>query len=124
MSLKMAFRFARIAGLLLMIAARAFFDPICAFSEDWPRWGGVRGDNSWKAPKLPEKWPEKGLSRLWKQPIGGGYGGVSVADGRVYVMDHLKEPTEVERILCFDATTGKPLWKHEYPVKYGKLDYG
>ena len=95
-----------------------------AIAEDWPRWGGVRGDNSWQAPKLPDKWPTKGLSRVWKQSIGGGYGGVAVAGGRVYVMDHLKMPEEVERVLCFDAATGQPLWKHAYLVKYGKLDYG
>ena len=93
-------------------------------AEEWPRWGGPRGDNSWQGPKLPAKWPAKGLSRLWKQPIGGGYGGVSVADGRVYVMDYAKPPNEVERILCFDAATGRPLWRHAYAVKYGKLDYG
>ena len=28
-------------------------------------------------------------------------------------------PTAVERVLCFDAATGKPLWSHKYPVKYG-----
>lgn len=95
-----------------------------ARAEDWPRWGGLRGDNSWQAPKLPDKWPEAGLPRVWKQPIGGGFGGVAVSGGRVYVMDHLKAPEEVERVLCFDAATGKPLWKHSYPVKYGKLDYG
>ncbi len=39
-------------------------------------------------------------------------------------MDRQQQPSEVERILAFDAATGRPLWKHEYPVTYGNLDYG
>lgn len=93
-------------------------------AEDWPRWRGPRGDGTWRAPKLPEKWPEGGPKPLWKQAIGGGYSGISVVGNRVVTMDRQKEPVEVERIVCLDADTGRELWKHTYPVAYGKLDYG
>jgi outer membrane protein assembly factor BamB len=73
---------------------------------------------------MPEKWPEAGPKQLWKQPIGGGYAGISVVGNRVVTMDRQKEPEEVERILCLDADTGRELWKHTYPVAYGMLDYG
>jgi hypothetical protein len=49
---------------------------------------------------------------------------VSVADGRVVTMDRRMDPVEVERVLCFDAATGRPVWEQKYPVTYGKLDYG
>jgi outer membrane protein assembly factor BamB len=39
-------------------------------------------------------------------------------------MDRQTEPREIERVLCFDALSGKPIWSHTYPVAYGKLDYG
>ncbi len=90
---------------------------------EWPQFRGPRGDGTWRGPKLPETWPASGLKQLWRQPIGGGYAGVSVADGRVITMDRQTNP-EVERVLCFDASSGKPLWQHTYPVSYGKLDYG
>jgi outer membrane protein assembly factor BamB len=93
-------------------------------AEDWPRWRGPRGDGTWQAPPIAEKWPVGGLKQIWKHPIGGGYGGISIADGRAIVMDRVKEPREVERVLAYDLATGKPLWKHEYPVAYEKLDYG
>ncbi len=93
-------------------------------AEDWPCWRGPRGDGTWNGPVLPEKWPKDGLRRVWRQEIGGGFAGVSVAAGRVFTMDRLKEPDEVERVLCFDVATGKLLWKHKYAVEYGKLDYG
>src|SRR5262245_58737679 len=85
-------------------------------AEDWPRWRGVRGDGSWRAPPIAEMFPSAGLKQVWRQPIGGGYAGISVADGRVVTMDRQVKPREVERVLCYDAATGKPLWSHEYAV--------
>lgn len=103
-------------------------------ADDWPRWRGPRGDGTWNAPKLPETWPSGGLKVVWRQPVGGGYAGVTVGDGRVYTLDLEApivpqpkrkadgKPDGVERVLCFDAATGKPLWSHKYPVKYGDLE--
>ncbi|MEX2561217.1 MAG: PQQ-binding-like beta-propeller repeat protein, partial [Pirellulales bacterium] len=93
-------------------------------AEEWPRWRGPRGDGTWQGPKLPETWPAEGLRVSWRQALGGGYAGVSVAGGRVFVMDRQQQPQEVERVLCFDAATGQPLWRDEYKVRYGELDYG
>jgi outer membrane protein assembly factor BamB len=94
------------------------------FGEDWPRWGGPRGDGTWQGPRLPDTWPAGGLHTKWKRDLGGGYGGVTVVNGRGYVMDRQTEPREVERVVCFDLDTGTSLWTHEYAVVYGKLDYG
>jgi outer membrane protein assembly factor BamB len=67
---------------------------------------------------------------VWKQQVGGGYAGVTVADGRVYTLDleapvakkaEAGKPDGTERVLCFDAVTGKPLWSHKYAVRYGGL---
>lgn len=121
----------RIYGIILF-ASLAF--PVCTtvlFAEDtptkteseWPQFRGPRGDGIWHGPRLPETWPATGLKQIWKQPIGGGYAGISVAAGRVITMDRQVDP-EVERVLCFEASSGKTLWKHEYRVTYGKLDYG
>ncbi|MFN9374667.1 MAG: PQQ-binding-like beta-propeller repeat protein, partial [Planctomycetaceae bacterium] len=93
-------------------------------AEDWPRWGGPRGNETWRGPKLREQWPTEGLKRLWQRPLGGGYGGVAAVGDRVLVMDRQTEPTERERLLCCDAATGREQWLYETPVEYGKLDYG
>jgi outer membrane protein assembly factor BamB len=74
--------------------------------------------------KLPDRWPDAGLRRLWRRPLGGGHAGVIAAGGRVYTLDYLKGPKEVERVLCFDADTGRPIWSRSYPVRYGGLSYG
>lgn len=93
-------------------------------SDEWPAWRGEHGDGTWKAPPLPNTWPEQGLPVVWRQEVGGGYAGVTVADGRVYTMDRQTEPMEVERVVCFNSETGKPLWTHSYKTAYGDLDYG
>lgn len=46
-----------------------------------------------------------------------------MAQGRVFVTDHQFRP-EVERVLCFDEATGKPVWTHSYPVDYENMEYG
>ena len=100
-----------------------------AVAEDWPRWRGPRGDGTWNAPQVPEKWPAEGLRPLWKQPLAPGFSGISVSGGRAYTMDRpwaddeKKTPADAERIVCFDATSGKPLWEHRYAASYGKIDY-
>lgn len=92
--------------------------------DDWPQWRGPRSDGVWRTSGLPKQWPEDGLATTWRQPVGGGFGGVAVSDGRVYLMDRQTEPSEVERVLCFSADTGDRLWSHSYPVTYEDLDYG
>jgi len=94
-----------------------------AMGEEWPAWRGPHGDGTWNPPPLPNAWPKEGLPVIWRQNIGGGYSGVVVSDGRVYTMDRQIEPREVERVLCFDSKTGKPLWTHSYDTEYRKLDY-
>ena len=90
--------------------------------EDWPRWRGPRGDGTWNAPAVPEKWPEGGPPVVWQAPLGPGYSGVSVTGGRVYTMDRLKDSQE-ERVVCLDEKTGQPIWEHRYAADYKGLDY-
>jgi outer membrane protein assembly factor BamB len=96
---------------------------LAILGADWPQWRGQGRDNVWSQKGLPARLPEK-LTARWQKPIGGGFGGIAVAAGRVYVMDRLTSPREVERVQCLEAATGKQLWAHEYAVRYGKLDYG
>jgi outer membrane protein assembly factor BamB len=61
---------------------------------------------------------------MWQRTIGAGYGGVTVADSRVYVLDRQKLPREVERLWCFSAADGAEIWQASWEVAYGKMDYG
>lgn len=87
-------------------------------AEDWPQWGGPQRDIVWREAGVVEKLPEGELPRVWSAPIGAGYAGPAVAEGRVFVTDRLAEEN-LERVLAFAAADGKPLWKHEYEAPYG-----
>lgn len=110
--------------IIAVIAVLFFGRNISVSAEDWPRWRGVRGNGTWMAPQLPQKWPAAGLPVVWQQKIGGGYGGISVVGERLYVMDRQQSPQEIERVLCLDTVTGETVWQHDYAVEFGKLDYG
>ena len=109
----------RFAPLLALI-----FTSTVAQALDWPRFRGSDGNGSWNPPGLPADLSKIKPQLIWKKPIGGGFGGITVASGRVYVMDRQKEPREEERILCFDVAKGDLLWQHAYAVAYETLDYG
>jgi outer membrane protein assembly factor BamB len=109
-------------------------------ASDWPQWRGPNGDGTWVgAPKLADAWPKEGLPIVWRCEVGGGYAGVTVADGRVFLFDRLVDRgpgdpdngmalgpilSEKERLLCLDAESGRELWQFAYPETYGDLDYG
>jgi outer membrane protein assembly factor BamB len=109
-------------ALLLLFAASAV-------GSDWPSWRGPRGDGTWDAPRLPARWSAGGLKTVWKHPTGGGYAGIAIADGRVYVFDLEATATPrkddrsdaAERLRCFDLRTGEVRWSKSYPVRYGTL---
>jgi outer membrane protein assembly factor BamB len=99
-------------SLLLSIAARA---------EDWPQWRGPNRDGVWNETGIMESFPPGGLKISWRAPIGPGYSSPVVAQGRVFVTDsRVSRPKARERVLCFDARTGKKLWTHSYAVDYAE----
>src|SRR5262249_20412650 len=66
-----------------------------------------------------EALPREGLQVRWRAPVGPGWSSPVIAQGRVYLTDaQLRRPRAQERVLCFDETTGKPLWTHAYDVNY------
>ncbi len=103
-----------------------------AIADDWPQWLGPHRDGVWREDGILEKFPPGGPKLLWKTEIGIGYAGPAVAQGKVFVTDFTKgEKTTLpasgftkgrfaghERVLCFDAATGRELWKVGYPVEY------
>ncbi|HEY2827540.1 MAG TPA: PQQ-binding-like beta-propeller repeat protein [Pirellulales bacterium] len=94
-----------------------------AVADDWPQWRGPHRDGIWRENDVVEKFDAPQLPIQWRAEIGPGYSGPTVAAGRVYITDRLTEPTQVERVHCFDSTTGKPLWSHTYDCPYVGVGY-
>ena len=125
-----ASRFLRLCAWVVLLAGSITCN--AGRSKDWPQWLGADRDGVWREAGLIERFPAGGPKVVWRAPVGTGYSGPSVADGRVYVMDRQRpldaegKPARAtragipgkERVLCFDATNGKVLWKHEYNCPY------
>lgn len=95
-----------------------------ALAMDWPRWRGAHGDGVWHPASIPADYPQQTPELLWEKDIGGGYGGVTVSNGRVYVLDRPKDGGDIERILCYAQNSGELQWSHSWPAVYGRMDYG
>src|SRR5438876_7891743 len=100
--------FGRLLGIILVASASL------SRADDWPQWRGPKRDGIWRESGIVEKFDSEQLPILWRAEIGSGYSGPTVAAGRVYITDRLTEPSQVERVHCFDAATGKPLWDYTY----------
>ncbi|MEM7306247.1 MAG: PQQ-binding-like beta-propeller repeat protein [Planctomycetota bacterium] len=96
---------------------------LAAGADDWPGWRGPHADGTWREDGVRTRFPEDGLAPLWRAPIGSGYSGPTVADGRVYLTDRVDGDEELERVHCFDRRTGEPLWTHAYACEYVGVSY-
>lgn len=127
----------------LMIFSRQFLCAValsCLFvqgvsADDWPQWRGPQRDGVWRETGITDSIPKSGLPLKWRVPVGLGYAGPAVADGKVFVADYNKTSGEIknspggtaeltgeERLRCFDVKNGKELWSVEYNQPY-KLSY-
>src|SRR4051812_33891198 len=85
-------------------------------ADDWPQWLGPRRDGVWRETGIVKQFPTGGPTVRWRVPIGAGYSGPSVTEGRVYVTDRQLAPKSsnpgdpfkrgiiagMERILCLN----------------------
>jgi outer membrane protein assembly factor BamB len=112
--------------LLPLLAALAWAAG-AARAADWSHWRGPHQNGVADDKGLPEKWspnakaPDNNL--VWRVPFGGRTTPV-VQNGRVYIINksggegdteesrlHLQE-----RVMCFDADSGKALWEYKFNV--------
>ena len=99
-----------------------------AGAADWPNWrgpnyNGISSEKDWDPLKV-----KKGVKPLWQTSIGTGFSTVAVSNGRVYAMGNtgkkgVDESKHTDIVYCFDAETGKEIWKHTYPQRLEPKNY-
>ncbi len=83
-----------------------------------PYWTDFRGpnrDGRYDETPILTTWPKRGLTRLWKQPVGGGYASVVVADGRAFTIEQRRDR---EVVAAYDVNTGRELWTNSWAANF------
>ena len=85
---------------------------------DWPQYLGPDRNGISPEKGLAKSWPKDGPKVLWTQPVGGGFAGAAIRDGKVYVVDRVDSAKDVLR--CYDLAKGDELWSYsnEDPGKF------
>ncbi|MCY2927418.1 MAG: PQQ-like beta-propeller repeat protein [Planctomycetota bacterium] len=85
---------------------------------DWPGFLGAHRDGSSNEAGWATAWDAAGPKQLWDCQVGTGYSCVSVADGKAYTMGNANG---ADTVFCFDALSGKEVWKKTYPCQGGNF---
>lgn len=85
---------------------------LLAHAGDWPRWrgpdlNGISHETNWTT-----DWPADGPKELWRAEVGIGFSSLSLADNRLFTLGNTNG---TDTVWCFDAASGKLLWRHDYP---------
>jgi len=91
-----------------------------AEAADWPNWrgpnhNGISNEKGWSS-----TWPQEGPNILWRKSIGTGFASMAVSKGRIYAMGNIDDN---DILHCFNAETGKLLWKRSYPQPKDPKNY-
>src|SRR5919107_416453 len=90
-------------------------------ASDWAEWRGPARDGISSEKNLPAKWSPTGENLAWKAPYGGRSAPI-VLGNHVYLQNTAgKGETEQERLMCFNADTGKLLWERSLGEDFGLL---
>jgi outer membrane protein assembly factor BamB len=102
-----------LAGLFWLVA-------VDGRAEDWAHWRGPEQTGVSRDTDLPDRWsadpaaPDNNL--IWKSPYGGRTTPI-IQNGHVYIINASGDGIDQqERVMCFDADTGKVLWEHKFNV--------
>lgn len=99
---------------IFLNVALLFVATVPRSGSDWAEWRGPARDGVSGEKNLPEHWSPAGENVAWKAPYGGRSAPI-VMDGRVYLQNTAgKGELEQERLMCFNADTGKLLWEHRF----------
>ncbi|WP_197488989.1 PQQ-binding-like beta-propeller repeat protein [Planctomyces sp. SH-PL14] len=82
---------------------------------DWAQLFGANCDSRSPDHSLDWSWEPQGPPVVWRKPIGIGYSAPVLREGRLILQDRVEAD---ERLVCFDAETGKERWITRFPSDY------
>ena len=101
--------------VFLVMSALLYGGILTAIATEWPQWRGPNRDGVSGEVGLLKEWSPNGPKVLWKVPLGEGFSGISVSQGRVYTM--FSEGND-EFVVCLNATDGGEIWRFRSDKNY------
>jgi outer membrane protein assembly factor BamB len=109
--------------MVLVSSIMLLFTTSLASAGDWAHWRGPEHNGISRETNLVDEWSLDGKNVLWKSDIGGRSAPI-VLNGRVYlncrthhdVTDPKDKINAQEQVVCWDAKTGKVIWKDVFNV--------
>ena len=89
-------------------------------AEDWPHWRGPSRNGISEEKGWVDQFPEQGPVIAWKATVSLGFSSVVASNGKAYTAGHANGS---DTVFCFDAVTGKEIWKQSYPSELGDKFY-
>lgn len=89
-------------------------------TPEWPQYLGPNRNAIVSKAKIASSWSKDGPVKLWQDSVGMGFGGVSIHNGEVFILDRVIGESDVLR--CLDLISGKEKWRFSYEAKK-KLAY-
>jgi outer membrane protein assembly factor BamB len=80
----------------------------------WSDFRGPQRDGHYRG-VINTDWPARGLTPIWKQPIGGGYASFVVAHGRAFTIE---QRANQEVVAVYDVATGHELWTNAWDGEF------
>jgi len=96
-------------------AAAAPAPPTPAAPPYWTDFRGPNRDGRYEETPILTAWPRRGLTRLWKQPVGRGYASFVIAEGRAFTIEQRRDR---EVVAAYDINTGRELWANSWAADF------
>jgi outer membrane protein assembly factor BamB len=109
-----------LAVVILAVALQSLATPARLAAQDWPQFLGPDRTGTYRGPALSESWPAQGPKVLWRVPVGPGFSGPVVVQGRVILFHRIGDQEVVDAL---DVRTGAPQWRYAYATTY-RDDFG
>ena len=103
-----------------LLTAIIFFAGCSVPETNWNQYLGPNRDATIKGAEILDSWPEQGPKELWSVPLGAGYGGASIFDDEVFVLD--RDPGKKDILRCIDLESGVEKWNYSYDAS-GEISF-
>ena len=121
--MKMKDRTGILIGLFVMVLFGVWYligSVLSAEADDnstveWAQWRGPNRDGISSETGFLKSWPQEGPKVLWQIPLGDGYSGLSIAQGKIYTM--FAEGDD-EFVICLNASDGVEVWRFRSGTKF------